>query len=86
MTHIFTDALDALTDNSASKMSHMKRLGHVRSAVVHYYGLRLILAQAEASGLILAHILDIFCQIGLTYIKVKETGGYGIHRLKHLAA
>ena len=58
VTVIFKDTLNSLTDDGRTKMSYVKRLGNVSSAVIKN-NCRLMSRKCHAKALLMKHLYDI---------------------------
>ena len=67
--------LDCLTDHCRTKMSHMKRLRHVRSAVVKNHGF-LLLRKRHSEFDRFGHFLQVRLQIGFLHVQIDKAGLY----------
>ena len=84
MPHISADTLDTLSDNCRAQMSDMKRLRHIRTAVINNdsFGLRRLIYREFR---ILFHFSQIGCQKLCFHIKINESGLYHLRFRKDRA-
>ncbi len=74
--------LDGLADDCGTKMSHMKRLCNVRSAVVQNDRLA-VFRKGHAEFITACHLLQIVPQILFLHIQVDESGLYNGYVLEY---
>ena len=84
VSHELCDTLNALSDYCRTKVSYMKRLCHVWSAVIHYYSEWLFGLLQAVSALVILHIVHIFCQKSGIHFDIKKSRLYWFYWLKHL--
>lgn len=76
VSHELCDTLNALSDYCRTKVSYMKRLCDVWSAVIHYYSEWLFGLLQAVSALVILHIVHIFCQKSGIHFDIKKSRLY----------